>query len=192
MMGPITPHLAEEVNEMLGSKEMIANSLLPEPRLEDISPRAEAAEDYIRKVLEDVNEILKVTKISAKRIVLYTTPAWKTKVLDMGLKMSAAGTLNVGALTKEAMADMDIRAKGKEASDFARKIAEDLMKRSAAEKQSMTADIQEYDYLQGAASFMEAELSCPIKVFRADDEFRDDPQKKARTAQPFRPGIYVE
>ena len=192
MMGPITPHLAEEVNELLGAQEMVANSLLPEPRPEDVSRRAEAAEDYLRKVIEDINEILKVTKISAKRIVLYTTPAWKTKILEMGLAMSAEGTLNIGALTKAAMNDADIRSKGKEAQDFSRKVAEDLMKKSAAEKQSMSADIQEYEYLQEAASFMEAELSCPIKVFRADDEFRDDPQKKARTAQPFRPGIFIE
>jgi leucyl-tRNA synthetase len=191
MMGPITPHLAEEASEMMGGG-MVAASSLPGIKAEDVDLRAEAAEDYLRKVLEDINEILKVTKISARRIVLYTTPSWKVKVLEMGLGMSALGDLSVPSLTKAAMADAEIRSKGKEASDFARKVAEDLMKRSSAERNVMMADIREFEYLQEASGFMEAELSCPIKVFRADDEFKDDPQKKSRTAQPFRPGIFVE
>jgi leucyl-tRNA synthetase len=142
--------------------------------------------------MADVNEILKVTGIKPRAIYLYTTSAWKQTLYQMGLKMARGKEISVPGLTKAAMVDPSIRAKGKEASDFARKVAEDLIKRSPPELDRISASFDELRYLKNAAAFMTAELGCDIYVYSADDPDIADPQRKARAAQPGRPAIFVE
>ena len=90
------------------------------------------------------------------------------------------------------MMEPDIRPKGKEASDFARKMAEDLMKRSPQELEKLSVRLEEEEFLANAAEFIALEVGCDVAVYSADDASAPDPYKKARSAQPRRPAIYVE
>ena len=110
----------------------------------------------------------------------------------MGLRMAHGKEISVPGLTKAAMADQAIRTKGKEASDFARKVAEDLMKRSQADLDRLSVMFDELRYLKNAAPFMTSELGCDVYVYSADNPEIFDPQRKAKAAQPKRPAIYVE
>ncbi|MEM2793450.1 MAG: hypothetical protein QW511_02215, partial [Candidatus Methanomethylicia archaeon] len=52
--------------------------------------------------------------------------------------------------------------------------------------------IDEYKILSEACKFLEKEFGCEVRVYRADDAEKYDPQNKAEQAIPFRPAIYVE
>jgi leucyl-tRNA synthetase len=192
MMAPITPHIAEELWERIGGKGFVSLAQFPEKSDEELDVNVEQAEDYLKGVMADVNEILKVTGIRPSAIYLYTSSAWKQTVYQAGLRMAQSKELSVPGLTKSVMADPALRSKGKEASDFARKVAEDLMKRSQAELDRLSAGFDELRYLRNAAPFMTSELSCDVFICSADDPEVKDPQRKARVAQPRRPAIYVE
>ena len=80
MMTPITPHVAEELWSVLGNPTLVSSATYPKPEAEHSALAAELAEDYLREVMDDTNNILRVTKITPKRIVLYTSAAWKFTV----------------------------------------------------------------------------------------------------------------
>jgi leucyl-tRNA synthetase len=192
MMAPITPHVAEEIWAGLGHQEFV--SIAPYPVLQDsdIDPEAVEAERYLGDVLADINEILKVTGIAPSKIFVYTTSDWKKQVFAMGLDLAKEKTLSIPSLTKSVMGRDELKRRGKEAADFARKVAEDLLKRSGDDLDRLAVSLDETAYLTGATSFMVKELGCEVCVFSADDASAPDPNKKARVAQPRRPAIYVE
>ncbi|HUL39592.1 MAG TPA: class I tRNA ligase family protein, partial [Methanomassiliicoccales archaeon] len=192
MMAPITPHIAEELWERIGGKGFVSIAAFPEMVDDELDVQVEQAEEYLKAVMADINEILKVTGIKPAAIYLYTTSAWKQKVYEMGLRMAQAKEISVPGLTKTAMSDHEIRAKGKEASDFARKVAEDLMKRSQQDLGRLSSGFDELRYLKNAVAFMAMELGCDVLVHSADDPDIKDPQRKAKAAQPKRPAIFVE
>jgi leucyl-tRNA synthetase len=192
MMAPITPHIAEEMWAGLGEKGFV--SIAPYPEADELpsNPMAEASENYLEEVMTDINEILKVTGISPRKIFVYTTPQWKRDILTIGLELAASKQLSIPGLTKAVMGRDDLKRRGKESADFARKIAEDLMKRSESEIKLLGMEIDEFAYLTDASAFLSKELGCEVTVYKADDSQAPDPQKKARAAQPHRPAIYVE
>jgi leucyl-tRNA synthetase len=192
MMAPITPHIAEELWSRMGHDDLVSAAEFPSSRNDEIDSHAEQAEEYLKGVLADVNEILKVTGISPKKVSLYTSSAWKLSVWDRAISMAKQKQLTVPSLTKSVMTDPEIRPKGKEASDFARKMAEELMKRSGAELDKLSLRLEEKEFLNNAAAFITQEIGCEIFVYSADDSGLPDPHNKARAAQPRRPAIYVE
>ena len=192
MMACITPHVAEEMWSSIGEKGFV--SIAPYPTADELrpDPEAEAAENYLEDVMTDINEILKVTGIAPRKIFIYTTPQWKKDILNMGLNLMGEKQLSIPGLTKVVMARDDLKRRGKDSADFARKTAEDLMKRSETELLKLAMNINEGQYLRDASAFLAKELNCEIAVYSADDASMPDPQRKARAAQPHRPAIYVE
>jgi len=191
-MAPITPHIAEELWAQMGRDDLVSASEFPCSRMDEMDSHAEQAEGYLKDVIADVNEILKVTGMMPRKLSLYTTSAWKLVVWEKAISMAKQKQLTVPALTKTVMMDPDLRNKGKEASDFARKIAEEFMKRSAQELDKLSVRLEEMEFLTNAAPFMAQEIGCDIVVYSADDSSAPDPHKKARAAQPRRPAIYME
>ncbi|MBI0582147.1 MAG: leucine--tRNA ligase, partial [Methanomassiliicoccales archaeon] len=117
---------------------------------------------------------------------------WKREVVSMAMALQEKGDLKVPTLTKMAMSDEAVRGKGKEASDFARKTAEDLMKRSPAEIRKLAQRFDELSFLRASREFLEKEYGCAIEVHEAGEHDVVDPQNKARQAAPWRPAILVE
>jgi len=192
MMTPITPHIAEELWEGMGEKGFVSIAPYPVPMEEQIDPSAEVAESYLSDVMSDINEILKVTGIVPRKIMLYTAPQWKRDVMALGLELANNSGLTVPALTKAVMSRDDLKRRGKESADFARKTAEDLMKRVESDRAKLSVPLDEQAYLSDAAAFLSKELGAEVAIYSADDKDAPDPQNKARAAQPRRPAIYVE
>ncbi|MGD1060949.1 MAG: hypothetical protein ABR879_05780, partial [Methanomassiliicoccales archaeon] len=64
--------------------------------------------------------------------------------------------------------------------------------RSPSEVERQGVSLDEQRYLNEAASFLSSELGCDVLIYSADDPDAPDPHRKARSAQPRRPAIYVE
>jgi leucyl-tRNA synthetase len=191
-MSPITPHIAEELWEHIGKEGLVASARFPVADQSEISQQAELAEDHLRRLMDDVNEIIKVTRMTPKRVLVYTAPQWKEKVLQQAIALFRSGELKVPTLTKQVMQDEEIKRHGKEASDLARRMAEDLPRRSAEEVNRMAVWFDELAYLREAERFLARELQCEVRVLSADDPEKVDPQNKSRAALPRRPAIYLE
>ncbi|MBQ7702700.1 MAG: leucine--tRNA ligase [Candidatus Methanomethylophilaceae archaeon] len=190
-MMPITPHIAEEMWEGFGFEGMVAEAQLPEVDHTSRSSVTEYGEDFIRDVMADIQEIIKVTGMEPKRIVLYTPSEWKLQVYRKALALHKEGKLDIPTLTKNCMADETLRTKGKAVSDLARKVAQDYMRLSVDKLESVLG-IDETEHLSAAAKFMSDEIGYPVEVYNADDEGRYDPNGKAKVAVPSKPGIYIE
>jgi leucyl-tRNA synthetase len=165
----------------------VSASDYPECDGSKISGPAEYGEELIRSVISDIGQILKVTGMDAKKVILYTSSEWKIKLLRMAAGMSGRGELDIPSLTKAAMADDEIRKNGKTASDLAKKFATDIM------RNVLVADtgLNEYGHLKDAEAFIASEIGTAVEVVRADSA-EYDPQNKARMAVPGRPAIYLE
>ncbi|MGD0056491.1 MAG: leucine--tRNA ligase [Methanomassiliicoccales archaeon] len=192
MMAPVTPHNAEEIWEGLGRNQMVSIADYPVSVEENLDLEVEEAEEFLKSVILDINEIIRVTRISPKRVNLYTSPAWKQGVFEKAIQMAKENGLSVPAITKATMSDPDMKKHGKEAADFARKTAEDLMKRSASDVSRIARSINEFRYLTEASSFISEEIGCDVAVHSADDPDAYDPQKKAKASIPRRPAIFIE
>jgi len=187
MLCPITPHAAEELWSKCGFKGSVSSSEFPEADGSGISAPAEYGEELIKNVISDIGQIIKVTKMDVKRVILYTSPEWKIKLLKIATDLSAKGKADIPTLTKTAMADEEIRNNGKAASELAKKFATDLM------RNVLPADVElnEYEHLKNAEPFIVSEIGVPTSVVSADSA-EYDPQNKARIAVPGRPAIYLE
>jgi leucyl-tRNA synthetase len=152
----------------------------------------ELAEEFLINTITDVNEILKVTKITPKKVVLYTPSQWKYKLHEMAIEMSLGSELVINSLMKKAMAFEEIKEHSKDAAGFAKKLVDNLKSRGKEDLETLNIPINEKGYLTEAKDFLAHELKCEIEVYSSDDESKYDPQGKAKFAQPRRPAIFVE
>jgi leucyl-tRNA synthetase len=194
LMAPFTPHICEEIWSAMGHGEGDYVSLAPYPIFnpEYVDNDAELAEELIGNTLSDIEEIIKVTKLTPKKAVLYTAPSWKTEAFKLALKMLHEEDLNPGKLIKTLMSDPENRRYGKEIPKYVQKLVPDIksMKTERLER-LLGFDLDEQSILKENDRCLENEIGCPVEVYTADDPAYD-PENKARFAAPLRPAIYLE
>ncbi|WP_400207998.1 leucine--tRNA ligase [Methanomethylophilus alvi] len=189
-MMPITPHVAEELWSEAGFEGLVSEAQFPEADDSKRNAAAEYGEGLVQEVIGDVNEIKKMAKTEVFKAVIYTTPMWKVGVMKDAIAMAEAGNLTIPDLTKRCMADENLKKRGKETSDFVKKIAVDLMRSNLKDKKAL-ADLDEEALLKSAKDFIASETGMETEIYGADEENKFDPSNKARVAVPGRPAIYL-
>jgi leucyl-tRNA synthetase len=193
LLAPVVPHMAEEAWGLLGHEPFVALSSLPRPVEPDQSAKvAIAGEQLLVSTLEDVREILRITKIQPSVVRLFTAPAWKRRMFALARGMSREGPLEMPGLMKEAMADPEIRTHSKEAPNYAQMLVKDLPRTKEEDLERISTLGEEASYLEENRDFLERELGCEVAVSSADDPDAPDSGNKARQALPGRVAIYVE
>jgi len=192
LMAPFTPHLCEEIWEAMGHEDPISLTQYPLYNEDFMDEGAELAEEVIKGTLEDIEEIIRVTKITPQKVLLYTSPAWKVAVLKCACEMQLEASLEVGTLIKALMANPDLKRFGKDIPKFVQKIIPEF-KSGGADRYEIFAGpgLDEHALLKKSASFLEKEIGCPVEIYSADSPAYD-PEKKSRFAEPLRPAIYIE
>ncbi len=192
LMAPFTPHLCEEIWEAMGHEDPISLTQYPLYNEDYMDEGAELAEEVIKGTLEDIEEIIRVTKITPQKVLLYTSPAWKAAVLKCACEMQLEASLEVGTLIKALMANPDLKRFGKDIPKFVQKIIPEF-KSGGADRYEIFAGpgLDEHALLKESASFLEKEIGCPVEIYSADSPAYD-PEKKSRFAEPLRPAIYIE
>lgn len=192
LMAPFTPHLCEEIWEAMGHKDPISLAQYPLYNEDLIDDSAELAEEVIKGTLEDIEEIIRVTKMTPQMVHLYTAPAWKAKAVRCACDMQREDSLEVGNLIKTLMSNPDLKRFGKEIPKFVQKLVSEF-KSGGADRYEVFAgsELDEQALLKESASFLEKEIGCPVEVHSADSP-AFDPEKKSRFAEPLRPAIYIE
>jgi len=186
MMSPFIPHICEELwaTGLGQGYASLAEWPVADESLIDV--RAEKAEDLLERTLNDVQEIINVTKAQPSRIALYTTPQWKKEMLRLAVAAAAGGKLDMGALMKEAMANTAIAEHKKDAPKYAQKLA-----KAAHSLSAEALGLDEYETLTRERAYLASVLGAPVEIFSAEEPGAD-PKGKSKQAEPGRPAIYIE
>lgn len=175
LMAPFTPHICEELWEKLGGDGFVSLAKWPEPNPEWWNETIELEENYIKSLIEDIKEIIRVAKLEdAKRAYIYTAPEWKWKVAEI-----VAEKRDFKAVMSEVMKDPEMRKKGKEVASLVNK----LIKERAFEIKR----IDEEKALKEAKDFIEKELGLEIIINPEEDK-----GGKAKQAMPMKPAVFIE
>jgi len=193
MLSPFAPHIAEEMWEKLGNSEMVSKSSWPVVSLDAIDAKAIQSEDFLKSIMDDISNILKVTKITPKKITIYTANAFKSKAYHAILEKVMDGQTNMGVIMKELIANPET-ADIKRNPDFVQKTIKDILSETTEIRNTkIQAKIDEKKIISDELiSIAKKDFGAEIFVFAEDDSEIYDPKGKARHARPFKPAILIE
>ncbi len=181
--------------EKLGNVELVSKSSWPEYSKENVDVTAIQSEELLKSTIEDIANILKVTKITPKKIVLYVnSDEIKSKIYRKMLSIMVGGQNNMGVVMKELIADPQT-TDAKKIPDFVQKTIKDLHSESEEIKvmKLKSTEFNEKEFLSSElVSIGRKEFGIDIQVYSTSDEGIYDPKGKARHARPFKPAILIE
>nr|AIE95249.1 leucyl-tRNA synthetase (LARS, leuS) [uncultured marine thaumarchaeote AD1000_60_A11] len=194
MLSPFAPHIAEEIWEKLGNSELASKSTWPLSIGIEIDSKSIQTETLLKSIIDDINNILKVTKISPKKITIYTAEQWKSKAYNLILKNVLDGQTNIGTIIKSLIANKETEQIKKD-PDFVKKILNDILS-EPVELRKGRMDIGQIDEKQiissELSSLVKNDYDVELSVFSESDSEKYDPKNKAKAARPFKPAILIE
>lgn len=195
MLSPFAPHIAEEMWEKLGNLEQVSKSSWPRYNESEVNASSIQSEELLKSTIEDIGNIIKVTKITPKKIVLYVNAdEFKSKVYRKILSIMVGGQNNMGVVMKELIADPET-TDAKKSPDFVQKTIKDLHSESENIKKMRLEDesFDEKEFLKSELnSIGKSEFGVKVEVYSESDDNIYDPKGKARHARPFKPAILIE
>ena len=194
MLSPFAPHIAEEMWEKLGNSELASKSVWPSSVEIEIDSKSIQTETLLKSIIDDINNILKVTKISPKKIIIYTAEQWKSKAYNSILKNVLDGQTNVGTIIKSLIGNKETEQIKKD-PDFVKKTLNDILS-EPVELRKGRMNIGQIDEKQiissELSSLVKNDYDVELSVFSESDSEKYDPKNKAKAARPFKPAILIE
>jgi len=195
MLSPFAPHIAEEMWQQLGYSGVVSKYDWPTYSKNDVDATSIQSENLLKGTIDDIANILKVTKITPQKITIYVnSDELKSKVYRKVLGIMVGGQNNMGVVMKELIADPETTA-AKKMPDYIQKVIKDLHSESEEIKQmKLESDsFDEKEFLSSELSSIgKKEFGVEITVYSASDDNIYDPKGKARHARPFKPAILIE
>ncbi len=174
LLAPSVPHIAEEMWSKLGEKGFISLAAWPNYNAKLINLKAEAGEDLVNRVVNDIQDILKLSRIKKpNKISIFLSPPWKHEIYNLVLQEKNL---------KELMSEEKYRKLGKELANYYQK----LEKRKPLEELFLTETV-ERNALESSIKILKKRFGCEIEVIPPG---KDIP--KAKIAEPGKPGILIQ
>ncbi|MEM2699378.1 MAG: leucine--tRNA ligase [Candidatus Bathyarchaeia archaeon] len=194
LLAPFAPFLCEELWSMLGNKGFVSLAEWPKPDESKINIKAEEAEILIRSLIDDTMNILRVARITPKRIYYYVAAGWKWRAYIKLLEMSISRKLDMREAMRILMEDEVLRGVARSLAPFVSRLIEELNTLPEERKRRLleAGIIDELAELEEARKFLEREFNAEITVYSEDDARKYDPRGKAQQAKPCKPAIYIE
>ena len=193
MLSPFAPHIAEEMWEKLENAGVVSKSLWPSTHKEDVDNASLESENLLKSTMDDIRNIIKVTKITPKKIIVYTSDHWKNIAYQKILSNVMKGEMNIGILIKLLISDKETEVVKKD-PEFVKKTVNDILSEPIESRQMKlkTNIINEREILSELDSLVQKDYGVNVHVFSESDPEKYDPKNKARTARPFKPAILIE
>jgi leucyl-tRNA synthetase len=194
MLSPFAPHIAEEIWERLGNSGLASQSSWPRVMADAIDPNAIQSEELLKSIMDDISNILKVTKITPKKITIYTANSFKVKAYHTILEKVMAGETNMGAIMKDLITNLET-ADIKKNPDFVQRTIKDILSEPAEIRKTRleTKNFDEESLIaKELISLAKSDFGVDVQVFSENDSGIYDPKGKAKTARPFKPAILIE
>ncbi|KAG2472506.1 MAG: Leucine--tRNA ligase [Nitrosopumilales archaeon] len=194
MLSPFAPHIAEEMWEKLGQSGLVSDSMWPDVSEDTVDMNALLSEEVLKGIMEDIANILKVTKITPKKITIYTADSFKGKAYHRILERVMSGETNMGNIMKDLIANPET-ADIKKNPDFVQKTIKDILS-EPTEIRKTKLELKEFDekalISSELISLARMDLGVDVQVFSENDAGAYDPKEKARHSRPFKPAILIE
>lgn len=183
LMNPITPHLSEELNELLGTKEkLVSTASWPLTEESKISYKAEASEELIRRALTGMRAVVKLAKVKkANKFTLFIAESWLYDLYGI-LSKELKVTRNTGEVMRRVLAEPQMKIKGKEVSKIVLRVSKDPTQLP----NHLLSREDELKVMQEAEDFLAREFSCVVEVISESEH------AKAKSAMPGKIGILLE
>lgn len=176
MMAPFTPHIAEENWEKMGNTAFVslANWCSYEPTY--INEYLEFIEEYIKALINDITEILKIVREKPVKIYIYTAPNWMWKLLKIVKRCKGDIKESINMVLKDKTITVDQKS--------INRVLEYIVKQKLYR---INYTINEEEILKHNKEFLKRFFGSKIEI---DSEY--DPLKKRKKALPLKPAIYIE
>jgi len=194
MLSPFAPHIAEEIWEKLGNSALASKSAWPSSIGIEVDSKSIQTETLLKSIIDDINNILKVTKISPKKITIYTAEQWKSKAYNSILKNVLDGETNIGTIIKLLIANKETEQIKKD-PDFVKKTLNDILSEPVELRKGRMniGQIDEKEIISSElSSLVKNDYNVELSVFSESDSEKYDPKNKAKAARPFKPAILIE
>ena len=193
MMSPFAPYVSEEMWYRLGNIGSVSKSSWPTYHDNNIDFESIQSENLLKNTIDDIKNIIKVTKIIPKKITIYTPATWKVKAYQKILSKVIEGEINIGTLIKSLIADKETEEIKKD-PDFVKKTVNDILSESQQERESKNRIglIDEKKILLELNSLVQSEFGIISQVFAESDQDKYDPKNKSGAARPYKPAILIE
>ena len=193
LLAPFIPFTAEEAWSILGKNGFVSVEKWPTPRKELIDAEAELAEELIMRLMEDVRSIMNVVKEKPRKAYIYVASSWKRGLLERTLSLLREGRgREMGELIRWIISTKPELKKI--AANLARlqiESASSLIQSHRPESLMAIAG-RELEIYKSAEDFLTNELGIEFEIHSEDEKNLYDPKRKAVSALPLRPGIYLE
>jgi leucyl-tRNA synthetase len=211
-MAPVIPHICEELNERMGNKNYVSLQMIPDKtiqqegtsdrqvsvdiRQEGVSDRQASIfivtrdqKDFAFKLIEDIEEIVKLLGKNPKKIHIYINAPWKNELYELANELFKDEAVNIGKLMSVAKEHQSLSKYMKEIANEAKLMLKDpsifRIKMLSPEDQEIAIDGYQKRI---STTFGNAE----VKSYIADKEGIYDPQNKAQKARPMKPALLLE
>ena len=194
MLAPFAPFTAEEVWERIGHKYSIMQQSWPAINEDKIDLVAEESEFLIFRLLADLQNIVKVTKITPSKIAIYISAGWKAQVYGAILAIILDEKTNFGEVMKQLIANPET-SMAKTDPKMVQKMMDDILSTplEARNRRLRLSEFNEIQAIQDAASLLSSEINkAQIVVYSEEDPSKYDPKSKSKSARPFKPAVYME
>jgi leucyl-tRNA synthetase len=172
LLSPFIPHLCEELWH-LRHDTFISLESYPEYRDDLVDDKAEIAEEYLKKLISDIKEILKFVK--AKKVYIALAEEWKYEVLRL-----IKDEKDVKNAMKKVMEREEFRKMGKDVSAFIKNV---LKERS----DGTVEEVDEKRVINDNLEFIKRETGVEIELNN-----EKVPKTKRKVSIPGKPAIYAE
>jgi leucyl-tRNA synthetase len=198
MLAPFAPFISEEIWQIIGDEShSIIFAGWPNVNEDKRDLVAEESEQLIINIISDLQNILKVTKISPVKIIIYTSAGWKQKIYQKILSfILLKNKTNFGDIMKQLINDPET-AKAKNDPKLIRNIVEDILSDpiEARNRRLKLTVFDEIFPLKDAKMLLSIEsgnAQAEIILHSEDDTQKYDPKEKSKYSRPFKPAIYIE
>jgi len=148
----------------------------------------------LKSIIDEINNILKVTKISPKKITIYTAEQWKSKAYNSILKNVLDGQTNIGTIIKSLIVKKETEQIKKD-PNFVKKTLTDILSEPVELRKGRMSigQIDEKQIISSElSSLVKNDYDVELSVFSESDSEKYDPKNKAKVARPFKPAILIE
>ncbi|MBN2457772.1 leucine--tRNA ligase [Candidatus Woesearchaeota archaeon] len=186
LLSPFTPHLAEELWQMIGSEGFVSVQEWPGFAEDRIDKKAEQCEETVLQGISDIREVLALARIKEpKRITLFVSEDWKYKAISVIKEsLEIKKTRDPGLILKTIISDPALKPHGKALS----RIVPALVKNQSKIPTVVLDQDTEFNALNENIKVISDAFSAEVEIIRG----QDSKEQKAGQAMPGKPAILIE
>ena len=191
LLAPFAPHFCEEIWELFGHGDSITQQDWPVFNENHIDEIAELSEELIKNTIDDVNNILKVTKIQTKKIYIYASATWKWNIFLSTLEQDEP---NLKEMIESSLNNPEYASFKNYIPKFCQNLFKELSSIDDDNKSRLlrVGMLSETEILKELQSFYKINDGVDVILFSEDDSKIHDPKNRSNYSRPLRPAIFLE